>query len=205
MIGVIFAMATGSPVVDATVGDGTTVHAGGDVTVTAQALSQSTPGNAGADPDLFTPSADVDPDGDGPLGPVPVVDTANNTIRFPAHGLDTGDRVTCDPDPDGAGSTPANTPIALAGGGALQANREYGVIAVDDDTLKLGAILTAASANTGDLFSPGTGVDAQRGVIRFESPHLFPTGDAVQYSPGASPPSGGSTPPARTSCGSWTT
>ena len=158
-IGVIFAEANASPTVTSTVAAGVTVTtAGGDVTVAAKALSQPT-----GDPktDLFD-ADDVDPVAD--------------TIRFETHELNTGDRVTYDPN--------GNDPISIPGGslGTLAGGREYNAIVIDADTIALGTTFNATSADAGSPLSPGVGVDPSRDVIRFGAPHRFRTGDPVRYS-----------------------
>jgi hypothetical protein len=52
---------------------------------------------------------------------------------------------------------------------------------VSPDDLMLGATFSGAPADTTSLFSPQSGVDPNRAVIRFSSPHEFQTGDAVTY------------------------
>src|SRR5262249_20669956 len=75
--------------------------------------------------------------------------------------------------------------------GQTAADREYRVIPVDDNTIKLGTTFGAGPADTGSLVTPGVGVDGLRDVIRFASPHKFLTGDSVKYDPGANVSIGG--------------
>ena len=74
---------------------------------------------------------------------------------------------------------------------AAAAVREYSVIATSADTLQLGATFDAQGANTGDLFAPAAGVDAERDRIRFSVPHRFETGEAVKYDAAGDPISTG--------------
>ncbi|HEY9110140.1 MAG TPA: hypothetical protein VIN58_25960, partial [Roseateles sp.] len=91
-------------------------------------------------------------------GSIASVDTAANTITTAqAHGLATGDRVQYTP---GDGVTPL---------GGLVADKSYGVIVVDEDTVVLGNPFAAAN------------VDAGSDTIRFASPHGLATGDRMVY------------------------
>ena len=159
-VGVIFATVTASPTVDAYIGTGSDVTATGNITILADARSQKTssvPLN-----DNFTPTNDVSPSAD--------------TITFTAHNLSTGDRVTYDRN--------GNTAIGTADGGTLSAMREYSVVKVDDNKIRLGAGFGAGAASTGGLFNTASGVDAARDVVRFAAEHRFQTGDAVRYDNG---------------------
>lgn len=62
--------------------------------------------------------------------------------------------------------------------------RDYGVIKVDDNTIKLGGAFNGGALDSGGPFSlpAGTsGIDPTRDVIVFGGPHHFVTGDAVIY------------------------
>ena len=173
-IGIIFATAEASPTVKATIdADAEVTTAAGNVEVKATALSQPTSSTPLTD--FFQPEDGNNDD----------VDTGADTIHFESHGLTTGDRVTYDPN----GNTAISTPGGSSGTqslGTLADGRLYNAIVVgsNNDTIKLGNTFDAAAGNTGDLFDPAIGVDAERDRIRFAIPHNFKTGDAVKYDPG---------------------
>jgi hypothetical protein len=167
------------PTVHSNIGDSAVVTALGRVDVLADILAQSDSTDPRLTTDTFTPTTDVN--------------TVDDTIYFPSHGLSTGDEVTYSPAPaDGAS---ANTPIGTDDSvmdpnphpplGTFEdtpQERDYRVIVVDSNRIKLGADFGTAEADTGDLLNPQSGVDPLRDRIRFEAPHLFKTGDAVKYS-----------------------
>ena len=162
-VGVMISEAHVTPTVHADIGDNATVTAGGKVDVHADILAQTT--HAPLD-DFFQPATDVD--------------TSDDTIHFDLHGLSTGTTVTYSPN----GNTAITTDDSAGGAGpALASDREYKVIVVDGNTIKLGSEFASTDGNTGDIFSPQSGVDPLRDRIRFDTPHLFQTGDAVKYSP----------------------
>ena len=158
-----------NPTVYSHIGDNAVVMAGGRVDVLANILAESDPASQPL-PDTFQPTTDVN--------------TVDDTIQFATQGLSTGDAVTYSPD----GNTPIGTDDSTAVHpplGTLEdtPERDYRVIVVDADTIKLGALFGAAVADTGDLLNPQSGVDPLRDRIRFDAPHLFQTGDAVKYAP----------------------
>jgi len=148
------ATVTSDPTVNAYIGTGSVVNAGGNVTISAD--SEALPSG---------------PALGNTFNPATAVSVSDDTITFPSHGLVTGDVVTYNAN----GSTPIGTPS-----GPLR-NGEFGVIVVNSNVLMLGATFSGAPANTGDLFNPQDGVDPNRAVIRFASPDNFQTGDAVKY------------------------
>ena len=160
-IGVVVAEANVTPQAYANVGDDASIVAGGNVEVLADILAKTE--NAQVLDDNFRPAG-----GD--------VNTANDTIHFVQHGLSTGGSVVYDRNGNPAIAT------GQSGDPSLDSGREYRVVVVDADTLKLGATFTPGAADTGSLFSPASGVDAVRDRIRFDAVHRFITGDAVKYS-----------------------
>ncbi len=173
---VVLAEASVTPTAHANIGDDATVSAGGRVDVLANILAKTT--SAPLD-DFFQPNG-----GD--------VDTNADRIRFDQHSLNTGNTVTYDPDPDGAGvGLPANTAVQTAGGPLQSGGREYKVIVVDGNHIKLGVTFGAGTADTGSFFTPGVGVDGARDVIRFSTQHKLLTGDSVKYDPGTNASIGG--------------
>jgi hypothetical protein len=139
------------------------------------------------------------------------VDTAKDTINFPNYGLQNGDLVLYQP---GSGTTPIQTPAGSlqqyltnpdgtvvkdsAGNNVVRTYHVLQVVntdsqgnqTVDPNDLKLGATFDGGAVDTGNLFATGSGVDPTRNVIRFSGPHGFETGDAVHYVPGTSGVSG---------------
>ncbi|UCG98423.1 MAG: hypothetical protein JSW31_04775, partial [Burkholderiales bacterium] len=155
-----------TPTVRSYIGTGASVVAEGRVDVLADILAQTD--TAGAALDVFFKPGDGD------------VDTTNDAIRFYAHGLSNGATVTYNPN----GNTPLQTPagpLSPPPAGEAYTNpdgsprtptyadREYRVIVVDGDHVKLGSAFDAGS------------VDGALDVIRFAAPHGFLTGDAVKY------------------------
>src|SRR5262249_43631168 len=150
--------------VTGSIADNATVVAGGNVEVLARALSQQT--ETGTPPtDLFAPGAvNVGDDAGDTVTPF------EDTITFTPHGLGDDSLVPYHPDPDGEGTLPATTPIGTSGGPlappptgpgaqpATYADREYRVIVVDNDRIRLGTTFSGGPADTGSLFSPGVGV-----------------------------------------------
>src|SRR6185436_5919008 len=141
-----------TPTVRSWLGDNATVVATGRVDVIADILAATDTTGSALD-DFFQPATDVN--------------TTNDTIHFDAHGLGNGDSVTYSPN----GNTAVTTDDSLgAGGPALESTyvdangntvlREYRVIVVDGDTIKLGSLFGAAAGDTGDLLNPAAGVDA---------------------------------------------
>jgi hypothetical protein len=160
-----------NPTVHSHIGDNAVVTAGGGIEVLANILAQT---DFGGDPsahlDTFQPSTDVDP--------------AADTIHFVSHGLSSGDEVTYSPGTNTAIGTDDSAAVHPPLGTLEDTpERDYRVIVVDANTIKLGALFGAAVADTGDLLNPQSGVDPLRDRIRFDAPHLFQTGDAVKYSP----------------------
>src|SRR5262249_37253284 len=75
--------------------------------------------------------------------------------------------------------------------GQTTADREYRVIPVDDNTIKLGTTFGAGPADTGSLVTPGVGGDGPRGVVRFARPPQLLPAHSVQYDPGTNASIGG--------------
>jgi hypothetical protein len=169
------AKVTTKPKITALIDTGSSITAGGSVTVDAEGLS--TPGQSFDDH-------------------IQAVDTTNDLITFPSHGLSTGDSVTYKPN--------SPSPI-LTANGALQSGlvnnqpRLYNVIVTDSkgkslvgdlnidpnattDKLALGDLFDATTVNALAPFQTSGGVDAARSMIRFAIPHNFQTGDSVLYS-----------------------
>lgn len=171
-VGCAEATATSTPTVTAYIAAGTTITAGGNVSIQAKALGQSDSGKTYDDQ-------------------IQGVNTTLDQITFPEHGVQTGDLVTYLP-PEGV--TPIQTPSGDLGGTDPYGDlREYAVIVIDPNTLQLGNEFDAAAVDTGDPhstgdgFSTATGVDPSRNLIRFASPHYFRTGDTVQYNSNSNP------------------
>ena len=158
-------LAQSQPTVNAFIASGAAVIALTDVSVKAKAFAIGTPGFD----DNFD-SADVN--------------TTDDTIQFPAHGLSTGDTVIY-----GSGATAIGTP-----GGDLSNDREFTAIS------SMTTICDSASAfrrrqsrirATSSTGAPGVnsaiartpGVDPTRDIIRFAVIHRFQNGDAVRYDP----------------------
>ena len=55
------------------------------------------------------------------------------------------------------------------------------MVVTGENTLQLGAVFTAAGADTGNPLANVTGVDATRDRVRFAAAHGLVTGDAVKY------------------------
>ena len=161
-VGVVAAEAYVTPTAHAHIGDDASVTAGGSVKVLADILARTE--SAQVLDDYFQPAG-----GD--------VDTAADTIRFESHGLSTGGSAVYDRN----GQTAVAT--GQPGDPSLESGREYRVIVVDANNLKLGATFLPGSADTSSLFAPANGVDAVRDRIRFDAPHRLLSGDAVKYSP----------------------
>ncbi len=153
-VGVSYATANSAPVVRAYLDAGTTVQAGGSVSVTAVSDSIAAPGTA-----LDDFIAGFTAHG----GPVP-----DDVVVFPVHGLSSGDEVLYDAN--------GNTVI-----GGLRSGHLYRVLVADDNTLRLGATFSGAEVDATTLQVGASGVDADRRMIRFSGPHHFETGDAVVY------------------------
>ncbi len=146
------ASATSSPVVHAYIGTGSTIVAGGGVTIDAESNATA----SGTPPDDYIKGLSANG------GPSP-----DNSITFPTHGLATGDVV-----------------LYSSGGtviGGLRDNHQYAVIVVDKDTLRMGATFSGAVVNADSLSGGITGIDPNRAMVRFASPHHLENGDTVIY------------------------
>ena len=151
-MGIPNATVTSTPTATAFVDSGATIIAGGDVTVNASALNTAS-----------TPTSDL----------ITGVDPSDDTITFPSHGLVDGDIITYS---QGTSSTPIQTPT-----GPLDPTRQYQVVVVDGNTIKLGATFDASQVDAGNPLAPADGVDPTRDEIQFSTPDLFQTGDAVHF------------------------
>jgi hypothetical protein len=149
-----FGAVTTAPAVDAHIGSGTTVNAGGAVIV--EAIGKADPTGQPLD-DFFQPNMDVT--------------AADDTIFFPSHGLNDSDNVIY----KNAGGASVATRD-----GALVSDHTYNVLRVDGDHIKLGTALVGDSVDA-FAFGSNSGVDAPRDMIRFSSAHHLETGDAVVY------------------------
>ena len=147
------ATATSNPTVHAYIGSGSTVFAGGKVEVDGE--SNAT-GNL---PHLNDDITGLTPDGGSPNP---------DSVTFPVHGLTNGDLVRYES--NGGGVI-----------GGLHDDHVYGVIVVDANTLRFGSTFLAAAADADSLDGTIAGVDANRAMVRFSSPHHLVTGDAVIY------------------------
>jgi hypothetical protein len=157
-VGVPHATTTSKPTVVAYIGGGSKVVAGGNAKVLASALAVPT--------QVFTDE-------------IQAVTPGADSITFPSHGLVNDEQVVYAP---GTSATPIQTPT-----GPLDPSRNYRVITNGPDTLQLGAIFKASTINAGDPLGLTSGVDPDRNMIRFATPHLFRTGDAVHYNPSGNP------------------
>ena len=164
-IGSANATATSNPTVTAYIGAGSTVNAGGNVTVDAENLSNQTGApltdNFNADSSDVTQSA--------------------GTIQFADHGLTTGDAVLY---VDDGNLIPG---LRQSCAGAPDGGCVYTVVVVDANHIQFGDTFTTGSVDAGGI--PGfcgtsnpdscPGIDTNRDVIRFASPHNFVSGDPV--------------------------
>jgi hypothetical protein len=167
-----------APTVLSSIGAGSTLTVGGDLTVKALAHADKSPAQTLTD---F----------------IQGVDTTKDTINFIDYGLQNGDPVTYQP---GSG-TPIQTPTGnmqqyVTNPDGTQVVRTYHVLQVvttdsqgkqtiDPNNLRLGDTFNGGPVNAGDPFATGSGVDATRNEIRFASAHGFVTGDAVHYLAGS--------------------
>jgi Bacterial Ig-like domain/RTX calcium-binding nonapeptide repeat (4 copies) len=167
-IGSANATSTSNPTVTAYIGAGSTVNAGGSVTVDAESLAAQT----------GTPLTDnFNADSSN-------VDQSTGTVEFDQSGLTTGDTVLYVAD----GNLLPGMRQGCAGapdGGCI-----YTVVVVDANHIQFGDTFTTGSIDTSGI--PGfcgtsnpdscPGIDTNRDLIRFASPHNFVTGDAVVLS-----------------------
>jgi hypothetical protein len=157
-VGAPDAKATSLPKVHAYIGTGTTVKAGGSVSVDAESLTNG-PGTAPT-PFITGMTADCGCS----------TDPADDSVTFLAHGLITGDQVKFE------GSI-----------GGLTNGHTYGVIVVDQNTLRFGATFNATTTVDADSLAGSiTGLDLNRAMVRFAAPHNLITGDALIYRVGPS-------------------
>ena len=163
-IGSANATANTNPTVTAFIGTGSVVQAGGNVTIDAQNLSHQT-GTPLTD-NFNADSSDVN--------------QSTGTIQFGSHGLTTGDAVLYV-------SNGNLLPGMRQGCGAPLGGCIYTAVVVDANHIQFGDTFTTAPVDASGI--PGfcgtshldscPGVDANRDVIRFASPHNFVTGDPV--------------------------
>ena len=157
------ATATSNPVANAYIGDGTVVVTGGNVIVQAESNANKPDPNKTFGDNITA----VTPDGSSGT-PTTSCGFAEDSVCYTAHGLITGSQVKYVVD----GGT-------LIDG--LVANHLYTVIVVDDNTLRFGDTFSGQSANADTIVIGAMGVDGNRSMVRFATPHNFETGDAVIY------------------------
>ena len=157
------ATATSNPVANAYIGDGTVVVTGGNVIVQAESNANKPDPNKTFGDNITA----VTPDGSSGT-PTTSCGFAEDSVCYTAHGLITGSQVKYVVD----GGT-------LIDG--LVANHLYTVIVVDDNTLRFGDTFSGQAANADTIVIGAMGVDGNRSMVRFATPHNFETGDAVVY------------------------
>src|SRR5581483_7773419 len=155
-VGAPYARAFSEPSVHAYIGSGTTIVAGGAVKVDAESNA------TGKLPPLDDYIKGLTPD-DGST----VASATEDSVTFLSHGLNTGDQVLY--------QSTCSCPIS-----GLHDNHQYGVIVLDENTLRFGATFTGASIDA-DSVGRVQGVDTNRSMIRTVAPHDLETGDAVIY------------------------
>jgi hypothetical protein len=167
-VGAAYATLEVKPTVNAWIGGGTTsVKAGGNISVTGELKQRQTNPQAQDLTDELKHSA---------------VNVGTDEITFKQHGLQTGDAVVYDP--NGQASIKVAGQEGTLSDGTATNGRDYGVIRVTDNTIKLGGAFNGGAVDAGGPFAlpAGTsGVDVLRDVIVFGGPHHFVTGDAVFY------------------------
>jgi len=155
------------PTVAASIGKNAHIEAGGSVTVSAASRRTDKSADFG---DTFNADASG----------THATDYDNDVIFFNSHGLATGDTVVY--------RRNNNAAITTFGGGTLTDGREYTVIVRGDNTLTLGNQFDGDEVDALKLFYLNNdvqeGVDSDRDMIRFSTPHKFVTGDAVRYDTG---------------------
>ncbi len=156
------ANATSNPTVKAYLDGSTTIKAGGSVVVDAESNSE---------PSGPVPTNYLTGDTAG-SGSSPDTSSTDNSVTFPTHSLVTGDEVLY----------VANGNPVIAG---LQSPHLYNVIVVDRNNLRFGDTFKGATVDAFDLSQAVVGVDTNRAMLRFASPHNLSTGDAVIYRIGA--------------------
>ena len=192
-IGAPSAIATTNPVAYAWIGTGTTIVAGGSVKVDAESKSLA------SGPPLTDNIVGMTNNSGSSSGDTSNCSTDPNTICFIKHGLVSGDSVFYYPNGGGTiGGLHADQTVCVPSsyqpnGSCTQTKtgHVYNVIVVDGNTVRLGDTFTGASAydgNTGDaaygvdsVKSGVFGIDVNRSMVRFSSPHGLESGDAVIY------------------------
>src|SRR5207302_190677 len=154
-IGAPLATAKSQPKVHAYIGGGSTIVAGGKVTVDAEA---NVTGNGIQLTDFIT---GMTPDGSG-------TSATDNSATFTSHALISGDQVLYHSNGGGVIS-------------GLHDNHDYGVIVVDKNNLRFGATFNGAAVDADSVAGSIQGIDANRSMVRFASEHHLETGDAVIY------------------------
>jgi hypothetical protein len=155
-----------SPTVTSYVDTGTTIHAGGNVTVSATGTPQG--------------STNV------PNYTIQSVNTTNNTLDVQNNGLQTGQTVLY----DNEGNTPIQGLTGETDGSKPDGMRSYTVLAVDPNHIQFGADFSGSEQGSGT-----SGVNSSNSTINFPDAVNLQSGDLVQYEPVSSaPPIGGLTP-----------
>ncbi|HEX4526566.1 MAG TPA: hypothetical protein VH108_07475, partial [Gaiellaceae bacterium] len=190
-IGAPDALAISEPTVQAWIGTGTTIVTGGAVKVDAESKSK-------LGPKLGDNIVGMTNDSGVSSGDTSNCSTDPDTVCFTKHGLITGDSVFYYPN----GGTPISglhtdqsvcTNYNSDGSchTSLSGGHIYNVIVIDGNTVRLGdsfsgvSILNALSGDPtygADSVKSGIlGIDANRSMVRFSTPHGLETGDAVIY------------------------
>ena len=155
-----------SPMVTAYVNTGTTVKAGGNVSVSATA----------------TPQASTS----APTYNIQSVNTTNNTLNVLNNGLDTGQTVLY----DNEGNTPIEGLTGETDGSNADGMRAYTVLSVDPNNIQFGANFVGNEQGSGN-----SGVNTANSTINVPYVFNLQSGDYVQYEPGSGgAPIGGLTP-----------
>ena len=143
---------------------GTTITAGGDVTIAARSGKQ----------DETTTGSFIPLGVDGTAGTTDdQVDTDNDTLTVTGHRLSDGDTITYENN-DNASISGLEEEVVVDDGTPseddITALREYNVLVESSDTIKLGVAFDAASD-----------IDAATNTITFSTAHNLQTGDAIKY------------------------
>ncbi|HET7128249.1 MAG TPA: hypothetical protein VFJ93_04150, partial [Gaiellaceae bacterium] len=191
-IGAPDATVTSNPVVQAWIGTGTTIVAGGSVKVDAQSKSAAT------GPPLTDNIVGIVNDGgtqSGDSNYTSSCSTAPDTVCFIKHGLVSGDSVLYYPNGGSTiGGLHADQTVCTEFNDdgscktSVSGTHVYNVIVVDGNDVRLGDTFTGASVYNGDgTFGADSvktgvmGIDANRSMIRFSTTHDLESGDAVIY------------------------
>jgi hypothetical protein len=155
-----------SPTVTSFVGTGTTIRAGGNVTVSAT----GTPLTSGNVPNYNILS----------------VNTTNNTLKVLNNGIQAGQTVLY----DNEGNTPIQGLVGETQGSSPNGMRAYSVLPVDTNDIQFGSTFSGSEQGAGT-----SGVNSANSTINFPTVANFQSGDLVQYEPvGSAPPIPGLTP-----------